>query len=675
MPAKNVSELIEELKRLEKESEYHVKLHYALIDMSPEAIVLHVNGVIQYANIIAARYLGYESGEELVGRQMLDLVPEEYMEETLDRIKRADAGEDLPPYQMHFKNSDGEEFFLESIANVIVLDGKRAVHLFIKNITSQKQTELELEKLNRALKAVSAVNHTLIRSTEETQFLNDVCKIICSIGGYLMSWVGYKVEDEYQTINPVAWEGEEQNYLHRFRISWGDNEYGNGPTGVAIRTGKPSVMQNLLQDIKDPEWKEAAIGRGYNSILALPLITENKVFGALAIYSERKDAFDKEETELLLQLAEDLSYGIISLRIREEQKKAERALIESEHRYREIFENDITGDFVISPEGKMLSCNSSFARIFEFDSLQKALECDFSTLYYYPQEFTFMVNLLKDEKKLFMQEVILKRNDGSEIHAIQNVVGSFDDKGELVDIKGYLIDDTERKRAEDELRNSREQLRNLADYLQRAREEERTHVAREIHDELGQSLTALKMDVALLQDTIDEEAPENLKNEILDKINSASNLIDSTVKTVRKISTDLRPAVLDNLGLLPAIEWQAEEFQNRTGINCETFITIEDVDLSQEYQTAVFRILQESLTNVMRHAEATLVTIDFRKDEDELVLEIKDNGKGISESNMRKEKSFGLIGIKERAYVFGGDAVIKGTPGKGTSVKVGIPLK
>ena len=215
----------------------------------------------------------------------------------------------------------------------------------------------------------------------------------------------------------------------------------------------------------------------------------------------------------------------------------------------------------------------------------------------------------------------------------------------------------------------------MAAYLQRAREEERTHVAREIHDELGQSLTALKMDIALLQDIVDEKIPENLRENLTGKIYSASGLIDETVKTVRKISTDLRPAVLDNLGLLPAIDWQAEEFQNRTGINCETFITIEEIDLAQEYQTAVFRILQESLTNVMRHAAATLVTIEFRKDEDILVLEIKDNGKGISESNMQKVNSFGLIGIKERAYVFGGDAIINGIPGKGTSVLVKIPLK
>ncbi|OGU35126.1 MAG: hypothetical protein A2068_13090 [Ignavibacteria bacterium GWB2_35_6b] len=675
MPAKNISELLEELEKLKRESEYHIKLHYALIDMSPEAIVLHVNGIIQYANKIAAGYLGYESGMDLVGKPILDLVPEEYLAEVLERIKRSEAGEELPPLSMKFKNPSGTEHFFESTANVINIDGKRVVHLFIKNLTTQKQAELELVKLNRALKAISAVNHTLIRSTEENQFLIDVCKIVCGIGGYMMCWVGYKIDDEYQTIIPVAWEGEEQNYLHRFRISWGDNDYGNGPMGIAIRTGLPYVMQNLIEDITDPEWKEAAIGRGYNSILALPLITEGNVFGAIGFYSERKDAFDKEETELLQQLAADLSYGIISLRIREEQKKAEHALIESEHRYREIFENDITGDFVISPEGKMLSCNSSFARIFGFNSAEDVAVCNFGAFYFHEEEFKFMVKLLEKEKKLYLQEVILKRNDGKEIHAIQNVVGSFDENGELIDIKGYLIDDTERKRAEDELRNSREQLRNLAAYLQRAREEERTHVAREIHDELGQSLTALKMDIALLQDIVDEKIPENLRENLTGKIYSASGLIDETVKTVRKISTDLRPAVLDNLGLLPAIDWQAEEFQNRTGINCETFITIEEIDLAQEYQTAVFRILQESLTNVMRHAAATLVTIEFRKDEDILVLEIKDNGKGISESNMQKVNSFGLIGIKERAYVFGGDAIINGIPGKGTSVLVKIPLK
>lgn len=238
-----------------------------------------------------------------------------------------------------------------------------------------------------------------------------------------------------------------------------------------------------------------------------------------------------------------------------------------------------------------------------------------------------------------------------------------------------IRDITARKHDEEELQNSKEQLRYLAAHLQKARETERTRVAREIHDELGQYLTGLKMDISLLKEMIEENGAIGGKEAILEKIQSASELLNTTVHSVRKLSSDLRPPVLDNLGLLAAIEWQAEEFKHRMGISCECFFTVDEINLPPDYTTAVFRIFQESLTNAAKHANATRISIEFRKEDNYYVFEIKDNGIGISEEDKMKPNSFGLIGMRERTHLFGGSVEIKGIADKGTTVTVIIPVQ
>lgn len=230
-------------------------------------------------------------------------------------------------------------------------------------------------------------------------------------------------------------------------------------------------------------------------------------------------------------------------------------------------------------------------------------------------------------------------------------------------------DVTERRLAEEQLRSSREQLRNLSAYLQAMREEERTSIAREIHDELGQVLTALKMDASWLGIKYKDHEP------IADKTKSMASLIDSTIRTVKRICTELRPGVLDDLGLIAAIEWQAEEFQKRTGILCEVSFHPDDVTLDGERSTAIFRILQEALTNVIRHAEATRVRVLLEREEGRVLLRVEDNGKGITKDQLSDPRSFGLIGIRERAGFLGGKVRIEGNSGKGTVVTVSLPLR
>ncbi len=232
----------------------------------------------------------------------------------------------------------------------------------------------------------------------------------------------------------------------------------------------------------------------------------------------------------------------------------------------------------------------------------------------------------------------------------------------------------ERKRAEKEIRNSREQLRALAGHLQSVREEERTRIARGVHDELGQELTALKMELSLIERILSSETLK-VQQRVSDKTKCISELVDGSIRKVRQIATELRPGILDGLGLIEAMEWQAQEFNTRTGINCDIRSNVDHVELDEDKSTAIFRVFQESLTNVARHADATRVSTKLRKNARHLILEIRDNGKGIRNSKISDPKSIGLIGMRERALLLRGELKINGVPKKGTTITVKVPLK
>jgi len=226
----------------------------------------------------------------------------------------------------------------------------------------------------------------------------------------------------------------------------------------------------------------------------------------------------------------------------------------------------------------------------------------------------------------------------------------------------------ERRRTEERLRKSHEQLRALSMYLQHIREDERIRISRQVHDELGQALTGLKMDLYWLANRV----PKQLRA-VREKTKTMSAHIDTTIQTVRRISTELRPGILDDLGLVAAIEWQAAEFQKRTGVKCEVTSELNEPILDEELNTAFFRIFQESLTNVVRHANALRVDVRLWEHQGNLFMEIKDNGRGISEAEVSNTKSLGLLGMRERAALLRGELTVSGVSGEGTTVRVRIP--
>jgi signal transduction histidine kinase len=223
-------------------------------------------------------------------------------------------------------------------------------------------------------------------------------------------------------------------------------------------------------------------------------------------------------------------------------------------------------------------------------------------------------------------------------------------------------------RAERALRESREEIRQLALTASTVREQEKSRIARELHDELGQALTALKIDVGWLRENLADPGET-----VPRKLASMQLLLDGTVAAARRISADLRPLMLDDLGLVAACEWLVHNFTQRTGTACELVLSGGELDLPDPGATAVFRVLQETLTNIAKHAEATQVEVSLERGADSVVLTVRDNGKGFESAAPRKPGSYGLLGLKERAYLLGGKVRVETAPGQGTYIEMSLP--
>lgn len=344
-----------------------------------------------------------------------------------------------------------------------------------------------------------------------------------------------------------------------------------------------------------------------------------------------------------------------------DRRRMERELELSESKYRAVVDNVKDGILIINDQYQVLLVNpmiselsgyqeeelvgKDFRQFIHPDSLQPVLER-------YSQ-------LKKGEDIRIPREIKFLRKDG-EVRDVDVSTSILNPQEGQARILGRITDITERKRIED-------QLRNLSAHLQSAREETQKILSQEIHDELGQELTALQMDLSWIKKRMPEDyADLHMKAE------SMTQLLHSTIQTVKRLSSKLRPPVLD-LGVVAALEWEAEEFQEHTGITCQLVVTPGDIKLKPDLSTVIYRIFQETLTNVARHSQADKVDAKLELAGGKIVLEIKDNGIGISDEKISGSRSIGIIGTRERVSQFGGDIHYDGQSGKGTTVTVTIP--
>ena len=263
-----------------------------------------------------------------------------------------------------------------------------------------------------------------------------------------------------------------------------------------------------------------------------------------------------------------------------------------------------------------------------------------------------------------------RRMDGTPVRIEGHYLCVYDEQGRITGHLGIQRDITDRHRAAEEIAASREQLRALAARLETIREEERTRIARELHDELGQALTGLKLDLAWIERRLSRQT----QAELFDRCANLLARLDDVMVSVRRIITELRPSVLDQLGLAEAIEWQAQEFAARTGLALDLEMECSAPSPAGGVASAVFRMLQEALTNVARHAQASRVRVTLCIDDTWLALDVTDDGRGITTDELRGAHSLGLLGLRERAIAWGGHVTIAPVAPSGTTVSLRIPL-
>jgi PAS domain S-box-containing protein len=357
-----------------------------------------------------------------------------------------------------------------------------------------------------------------------------------------------------------------------------------------------------------------------------------------------------------------------------ERKRSEEELRESEEKFRTLTETTSAAIFIF--KGEFFRYINSFAEQITGYKKEELLNKKFWEIVH--PDYRDLIKergLSRQRGELVPQRYEFKiLTKAGEERWLDFTAGVISYEGALSGI-GTAMDITEQKRTEALLIASTEQMRSLAAHLQTIREEERASIAREMHDELGQILTSLKMNITFTRKELEESELNEKKEKLLDELSSMNQTVDRAVTQVRKLITQLRPELIDKLGLIAALEWYSEEYQKTTKIKCEFKTDQEELSLNHDTDLAIFRIVQEALTNAAKHSEAKTVKIHFMKTEDKLSLEIIDDGKGISEEELEGKKSFGLMGMRERASLIGGRLEICRAEEKGTIVRLVIEYK
>jgi len=360
-----------------------------------------------------------------------------------------------------------------------------------------------------------------------------------------------------------------------------------------------------------------------------------------------------------------------------DRKRAEERLRESEERFRELAEN-VNEVFWLSDPAttRILYLSPAYERVWG-RTCQSCYEEPMSLVEsIHPDDRERALQVLKGEKTRggFEMEYRVVRPDGAVRWIFDRGFPIRNAAGEIVRVAGIAEDVTERKAAEERLARSEQQLHALAERLEHLREEERTRIARYVHDSLGQALTGLSLELSGLNERLAGETTAQDRRELRQKIRRMLQSVDHTIQAVQKISLELRPAVLDSLGLVAAIQAEAHQFHMRTGIHCQVDAAPPDVALDRMRSTILFRICQEILTNVARHSKATRVQIRVRSDAQHALLEVTDNGIGLTKKQVLNPASLGLLGMRERVASLGGEIHFLGRAGKGTKVTAQVPL-
>lgn len=693
---------------------------------------------------------------------------------------------------------------------------------------TRARVEQELYRVNRALRLLSDFNQALVRAESEAELLQYTCQRIIGTSGYRLAWVGFAEPDATQSVRPVAQAGYADGYLDAVQISWGEGIYGAGPTGRAIRSGQPCVVRNILTDPAYVPWRTQALRRGYASAVALPLCDGTGTFGALNIYAAEADAFDADEMKLLVELADDLAYGLRTLRMRAAHQQAEAALLAAYERHNKILESISDAFFALDNAWNFVYVNCEAERMLRhsrgelvgqnvWEVFPAAIGSQFYHAYHQAQAeqvaltfeafyapfntwfdvhvypsvdglsvyfrdaterkcreeelrryaarlsamrdidrallavrapasiagavleqlpalvayqyatvtlfdeaansarvlamdrcgvvqiepgiglpldgFRSMVKLWQGQPHLvhdLLEQDPLLAFDNAQLAegmrsyasipliAQEKLIGAFTlgttspgtlalgDLEVVHEVADQLALVLQQALLLTQLHNGRERLFALSRQLLDVQEAERRRIARELHDEIGQTLTGLHL---LLE--MSGRVPAKREQ----SLHEAQVLISELLNQVRELSLNLRPAMLDDLGLLPTLRWHFSRYMQQTGIRVLFQQTGVEQRFASNIETGVYRLVQEALTNVARHARVAELTVQLCADADTLSISISDKGVGfVPEMVLAEQITGGLSGMCERVQLLGGRLWVDAAPGAGTRLSATLPL-
>ncbi len=405
----------------------------------------------------AAEKHGRFPKEELLGRTMMEKYPGIEQTPMFARLKECMEKRTPQRLENDFSYPDGSTgSFALSVQPV-----EEGIFILSVDVSDRRKKETELRQVNRTLQAHINSSHAMMRAIDETEYLNEVCRIIVEDCGYPMVWIGFAEEDAEKAVRPVAYSGFEKTYLESLKITWADVERGRGPTGAAIRTGKTCGCRNMLTDPAFGPWREEAVRRGYACSLALPLISSGKTFGAVTIYSKTPDSFSEEESALLSELADDLSYGISAIRLRVDKAKAE----EDFRKLSRAVEHSPMTVVITDTRGVVEYVNPAFERITGYGASEvlggnpRVLKSGA-----HPPEFYEGMWSTLAAGNVWRGQICNKKKNGELFWEHAEIAPVFDAQGVVTHYVAVKEDVTERRRVEEELKRTRDYLEKLFDH-------------------------------------------------------------------------------------------------------------------------------------------------------------------------------------------------------------------
>jgi PAS domain S-box-containing protein len=553
-----------------------------------------------------------------------------------------------------------------------------AIAGIVTDITDRKRTEEELTERARLSSFAAKMSMMLNREMSTDEILHHCAETVVNHLGAAFARI-WTVEpgDLCGECFKADWCADRTQCLH-LRASAGlttnlNGEYRRVPLG-ALKIGRIAQGMGVMSTndvmgddrLPNKDWLRA---HGLQSFAGFPLVIEGEVFGVMAVFAK------VPLSEPTIRTLESACNGIAATIAR---KQAVEQMRTSESFLSSVLDYLPNMVFVKNARDlRFVRFNKAGEELLGRSRNELLGKSDYD---FFPKEqadfFTGKDRTVIESRQLLdiPDEPIQTRDKGIR-HLHTKKIPLYDDTGQPQYLVGISEDITERKQAEEELRSAYRQLRDLTHRLETARETERQRIARELHDEFGQALTGMKLDLSWVGTKLARLLPTAAGRPLVKKTQGLMASVDALIDSIRETATSLRPGMLDDLGLIPALEWLTKDFSTRTGIACEVDIApgVVQAQLSDESTTALFRIVQELLTNVIRHAQASAVHVRLFEADEQLLLELTDNGTGIALHQITQSRSLGLRGMEERATLLGGSFTITGTPGVGTTARIALP--